>query len=353
MTTTDVMSPFTAPLGRQRRAKRSRTLGALIAAPLIFIFAFVFCYVSALHAPTPHELPLGVVAPSSSKAQLESRITEQAGESAFRFLDYSTADEARKAITERVAFAAVVIEKDEVLTIVASSAGVSGTSMVKRVGADIAIGLRLPNQVTDVAPTRDGDASGTGIFFLFVVTTVGSYLVITMLYQAHPRARLRTQLLAAVGAALAAPLICFALSSFFVGDYGADPAVIAQLLGVTAMYGLTIALLAIVLVRTIGRAASLACNLLLTAFNLPSAGGAVAAGFLPAFWQGVHGVWVGAGAFEAMRSVLYFDGAQAGRWISQLLVWTIAAVVGVAVIGTMQFLRQRSAAARGNTSHES
>ncbi|GAA4491379.1 ABC transporter permease [Microbacterium panaciterrae] len=334
-------NPVTEPLGVQLAPNRSRTLGALIAAPLIFIFVFVFCYVSALHAPTPHDVPVGIVASSSTQAQVEDGIADKAGDDAFTFIDYSSADAARKAIKEREAFAAIVVEDDKVVTIVASSAGVSGTSIVKKIGAEVAHALNLPAQVDDVAPTRKGDGSGTGIFFLFVVTTVGSYLVITMLYQAHPRARLRTQLIAAVAAAIVTPIVCFALSSIFIGDYGAEFGTIAGVLGVATLYGLTVAMVAIVLVRVIGPVASLACNLLLTAFNLPSAGGAVAVGFLPPFWQDVHGIWIGAGALESMRSILYFEGAQLGRSMTQLLIWTAGAALGIIIVGIVGAVRRR------------
>lgn len=331
----------TEPLGAQLNPDRKRTIGALIAAPVIFIFVFIFCYVSALHAPTPHELPVGMVASSSIQSDVENGIQDRAGDDAFVFTSYRDVDDARQAIKDREIFASFVIDDQQVMTLVANAAGVSGTSFIKKAGAEIASSMQLKSSVEDVVPTREGDGSGTGLFFLFVVTTVGSYLAVTMLFQAHPRARLRTQLITAVSAAIVAPVLCFALSSIFIGDYGADFGTVSGVLGVATLYGLTVSLLTIVLVGVLGPAASLACNIFLTAFNLPSAGGALAAGFLPPFWQGVHGFWVGAGGFEAMRSILYFDGAQAGEWLGQLLVWTIAAVLGVVIIASVGAVRRR------------
>lgn len=334
----------TEPSSAQLNPDRKRTIGALIAAPVIFISVFIFCYVSALHAPTPHELPVGMVASSTAQSAVEDSIEDRAGDDAFVFTSYRDADHARQAIKDREIFAAFVIDDQKVVTLVANAAGVSGTSIIKQVGAQIASSMQRESSVEDVVPTREGDGSGTGLFFLFVVTTVGSYLAITMLFQAHPRARLRTQLITAASAAIVAPVLCFALSSIFIGDYGADFGTISGVLGVATLYGLTVALLAIVLIAVLGPLASLACNIFLTAFNLPSAGGALAAGFLPSFWQGVHGFWIGAGAFEAMRSLLYFNGAQAGEWLGQLLVWTAAAVLGVVIIGIVRAIRRRTRA---------
>ncbi|KQP73225.1 hypothetical protein ASF40_20505 [Microbacterium sp. Leaf288] len=342
----------TEPLGAQLNPDRKRTISALIAAPVIFIFVFISCYVSALHAPTPHELPVGMVASSSVQSDVEDGMQDRAGDDAFVFTSYRNADQAREAIKDREIFAAFVIDDQKVTSLVANAAGVSGTSIIKTVGAEIASSMQLESSAEDVVPTREGDGSGTGLFFLFVVTTVGSYLAITMLFQAHPRARLRTQLITAVSAAILAPVLCFALSTIFIGDYGADFGTMSSVLGVSTLYGLTVALLAIVLVRILGPVASLACNIFLTAFNLPSAGGALAAGFLPPFWQGVHGFWIGAGAFEPMRSILYFDGAQAAEWLDQLLVWTTAAVLGVVIVGIVDAVRRRKRTHEGTPATE-
>jgi hypothetical protein len=105
----------------------------------------------------------------------------------------------------------------------------------------------------DVAPLVEQDPLGTNPFYLIVSTSLSGYMVVIVLGQVWAGARLRTR----------------------------DAAV-----------------------EIVARPALL---------NVPSAGLHCRAACCPAFWQGVHSVYFGAGGFEAMRSVVYFGGAGAGR----------------------------------------
>lgn len=313
------------------------------ALPLFFVVAFVLCYVSALHAPAPHNFPLAISGSTAQTAELETALTERAGKDAFALTRMSSPGEARAAVTGREALGAIIVEHDRVNTIIASSGGVSAASLVKGVGVQVAVSLDLPNTVTDVAVPRPGDPTGTGLFFLFVVCTVGAYLSITALSQVHPRARTRTQLLLAAGAAVLAPLIGIGIESIFIDSTTTELSTLGALYAVAVLYTFTVGILSSLFVKLLGQAGAFAGVLVLLAINLPSSGGASPAAMLPGFWQGVHDVWIGAGGLEAMRSILAFDGAQVGRWIVQLTIWTIVSLVLLIVVSAAKRRRPERA----------
>ena len=112
-----------------------------------------------------------------------------------------------------------------------------------------------------------------------------------------------------------------------VGDIGASFGDTAAVIGIGRLYVLTFALLASLFTRPLGVGAIFAVILALVALNFPSGGGSVPGSMLPPFWQVLHESWIGAGALESMRSVVYFGGEQVGRWMLQLGIWTAAIAI--------------------------
>ncbi len=98
-----------------------------------------------------------------------------------------------------------------------------------------------------------------------------------------------------------------------------------------ALYVLIVAMIARGLQVILGPAAILAFVAIFVMLNFPSAGGAVSPVLLPTFWHVVNRFWIGADAFDAFRSIIYFGGQGVGTDVLKLLAWLAVGVVLLAL----------------------
>lgn len=333
----------TGSVDESRRASIRTQVIAVVIMPLFFIVTFSLCYISALHAPTPHDLRLALAGPADVTEQIAAKIDDRA-EGAFDITRTTNTASAREDVADRDADGAILIDADNtVTTIIASGGGRTAVGAVQDVGTQIADELGGTATTKDVAPTTSGDRGGSVLFFLLVACTVGAFMTMTVVAQAMPRATTRVAAGVAAIAAVLVPLIAFGMLSIFVGDYDRTFGEIAAVLGVGMLYTFTVGLLSIVLNTFLRNAAIFGQILFLVALNFPSSGGSSPASMLPTFWQGVHNSWFGAGGYEAMRSIIYFDGAGAGRWVLQLGIWAVVAVVLTLLAGRVARKRRTDA----------
>lgn len=342
------MSSTTEPQAAPEPPKRGarRLLGAFLL-PLFFVVLFPLAFVSALHAPAPNDLPLLVVGPD----QVVAPIAESLDATAEFAVDRTdVVSEARSSVEERRVDGSIEITTTPaadpsspptmaVTVYVAGAEGRAVASTVQAVGQKVAGQLGTTASVVDVAPLTAADPLGTSLFYQLTYTSLGAYLVIIVLTQVMPGARLRIRYTAISIAAVVAPLMVFGLSSIFVGDYGASFGSIVGLLGVNALYVFTVGCAAILVEQLLGKFATFGIMGFIVFLNFPSAGGAGPAAMLPDFWQGMHSVYFGAGAMEAFRSIVYFDGNGAARWILQLLAWTFGLILVTFIVHLSQTVR--------------
>lgn len=310
-----------------RQASLRTTLIAVISMPLFFLLAFTLCYVSATHAPVPNDMAVALVASAGTAEDLTSDIEDEAP-GAFDLVRTTDTNAAVDAVEQRDVVGAVVVDGTEVTTVIASGGGRLAASTVTQLGDRVAaeVGSASSATIEEVAPLPADDPSGSILFFLLVICTVGAFLSVSGVAQAFPAARVRTMVATTAGAALLVPILGFSMISVYV-DFEATFGTVATVIGIGMIYTLTIGLIATFLTTTLGSASIFVVILVLIAFNFPSVGASVPASMLPSFWQVVHDGWVGSGAFEAMRSVLFFDGHQSGRWLIQLLLWLAGAAL--------------------------
>jgi len=325
--------------------RRPPRVAAAFLLPLFFVILFPLTFVGAVHEPTPHNLPLVIVGPEQVVADIAARL-DATEEFAATHTDDSA--EARSSVESRSTDGAIeitVVQSEAVgtdaaataeppaatsftvTTYVASAAGRAVAATVQATGDGIASELGATAVVEDVAPLADTDTLGTSLFYLLVYTSLGAYLVIIVLMQVMPKAKLSVRFAAVTVASVVAPLLTFGLSSIFVGDYDASFGTIVGLLGVNALYVFTVGAAAILIEQFLNAAATFGIMAFVVFLNFPSAGGAAPAALLPPFWQWMHEGYFGAGAFEAFRSIVYFDGNGAMRWILQLLAWAVGLVL--------------------------
>lgn len=343
-----VVTPNSVDPGR--KASLRTTIVTVISMPLFFLFAFTLCYVSATHAPVPHDMAITLSGPASVTEPLAEAIQKEA-EGAFHLTLTADPETARDAVADRTAVGAVIIDGADVTTVIASAGGRVAAPVIQNVGTRVAKRLGGTVSIDDVAVLPDDDQGGTMLFFLLVICTVGGFLSITVISQTMPRAGLRPLVATSVGAAILVPVLGFSMISLFV-DFGTTFGTVAAVIGIGMIYTLTVSMIASLFTRLLGQAAVLAIILLLVAMNFPSAGATAPASMLPPFWQLIHDLWSGAGAFESMRSIMYFDGTQLGRWLTQLLIWTGSTFVLTAIVAAFGQRRKQKASAPAETTTE-
>ena len=317
--------------------------------PLFFVVVFPLAFVSALHKPAPHDLPILVVGPT----QVVSKITTGLDDTAsFRATQTDVVSAARSGVENREVDGAVRVTvvpaaksgaspTYTVRTYVATAEGRSVAAAVEGAGSTIAAKLGTTATVVDVAPLAVTDELGVTLFYLFAYTSLAAYLVVIVLAQVMPGSKLRIRFLASGITAVLAPLIGFGLASIWVGDYGVSFGTIVALLGVAALSVFTTGALAILLQQFLGDATTFGIMSFIVFLNFPSSGGTSPAAMLPPFWQFIHNFYFGAGAFESFRSLVYFGGNGVGRWLLQLCLWTVGLVLAAVVVHLAKSVRRQ------------
>ncbi len=75
--------------------------------------------------------------------------------------------------------------------------------------------------------------------------------------------------------------------------------------------------------------------------NIASLGATYTAPVLAPFWRFLNHFWIGAGAVDAERSLLYFGGAGVGTHVLRLLAWA-AVIVALLLLPTVAEARTRA-----------
>lgn len=290
-----------------RRAPSPRLL-ALMAGVLALQLGFILSYVGAFHAPSPHRVPIAVVAPSAAAAGgLAGRLDAIPG-APLRATAGTDEASARSALqhgsTSAVLVAGPAAGRDTLL--VGSGAGTATADAVTRVVGAVEAGRQRQVTVSDAVPLRAGDNRGLTGFYAVVGWLIGGYLlaaVLGIVYGTRPtprRAAARLAafvpyaLLAGVGGAIVVGPALDALP----GHFWAVAAVGALVCYAAA--AVTLAFEALLGVVGIGLTV-----LLFVVLGNPSAGGAYQLPLLPPFWRAI-GPWLPNGAgVDLLRRVEY------------------------------------------------
>ncbi|MFE2937529.1 DUF3533 domain-containing protein [Streptomyces sp. NPDC059255] len=303
----------------------------LVVGGLVLQLAFILSYIGAFHAPSPHRIPLAVVAPGQVAAGTVDRLGALDGEP---LAPRTAADEAagRALIHDRTVDAVLLVNPQgtEDRLLVASAGGPAVPTAVTRIieKADAAQNRTVTTE--DILPPAAGDGRGLSSFYLAIGWIVGGYLAAAILgvaSGARPANLHRTvvrlgvlavyAVVSGLGGALIAGPVLGALDGHF-----------AQLwaIGALTVFAAAAATVALqVLLGIIGIGVTI---LVFVVLGNPSAGGAFPSTLLPPFWRAI-GDYIPTGAgTTAVRNTVYFSGnALAGP------LWVLAAyaVAGTAV----------------------
>jgi hypothetical protein len=279
---------------------------------LVSLFSFFFVYPA--HDPEPRGLPIAVVEGADPVAQA----LEQAdGGDAFEVLRVRDEAQARDAIGDREAYAAIVAAEPPRLLVATAASPVVAAIMSEAAG-------QFGAEPQEVVPLDPDDPRGATLNVATIALTVPAILGAVALFQLAPALTPRVRLVA-----LAAFAVLGALAALLVikVGMGALPGPFLGLWAVITLGIFGIGTTAAGLIVRLGMPAILLSFLIFLMLGNPATGAASAPELLPEPW-GTGGQLLPTGAMATgIRNVAYFDGAKLWSWLIVLLLWAAAAAL--------------------------
>ncbi|MGD0980223.1 MAG: DUF3533 domain-containing protein [Solirubrobacteraceae bacterium] len=318
---------------------------ALVIAVLLIQLGFVFSYVGAFHHPTPHGVPIALVAPAQVSGRLVGELNALHGHPL-----HATAvrDEAiGRTLLRHGSISGVLIVSPTGKTdalLVAGGGGAALATAVEDVIAQVEAAQHRNATVTDAVPAQTGDGRGLTGFYLVVGWLIGGYLVAALLgiaTRARPASARRAiirlivlvpyAILSGLGGAIVVGPVLGALAGHFVA--------IAALGALIVYCAATVTMAFQVFLGTIGVGLTL---ILFVVLGNPSAGGAYPAPLLPGFWRAISPALPNGAGVEALRRIVYFGSFNiTGNLLIISLYIVVAAVM--ALSGTTLLTRRAAA----------
>jgi hypothetical protein len=293
-------------------------------AGLVVLLTLLVLFGAAVRDPRPHNLPVGLVAPTPVADQLANGFAQNAP-GAIAFTQYATEAEARTAIDNQDVVAAVLVSPAGPRLIVAGAAGDAAAGGITTAfsGAFAAQGQQLA--VETVHPFGAGDAHGIILFFLILATLVSSVIVGALTVLAG-RPGWRWQLASLVTFAILAGIAGALTAAWIANDYWDA---IFALMALVALLAYTISVVVAAAARAFGPAGVAGAVLLIILVGLISSGGPLGSYFLPDLYRAVA-PWLPVGAAHtAIVGALYFGGAGTTYALLVLVAWATLGTAGL------------------------
>lgn len=317
----------------------------LIAGVLALQMGFILSYIGAFHSPSPHRIPVAVVAPAAASAQITGRLNALPGDPihATPAPDVATA---RAHVMDRTVDAAFIFDAQGRADslIVASAAGPA----LSQVAADLAQRIEASQHrqvtITDIRPPAAADGRALSSFYLVLGWMIGGYLAAAILGVAaghRPASPLRAVIrlgalgVYAVASGLGGAILVGPILGTLTGHFTALWAI--GTLVVFAAAATTMALQ--ILLGTIGIGVAILAFVVL---GNPSAGGPYPSMLLPTFWRVIGPALPPGAATTTVRNTVYFNGSATAGPLGVLAAYAIG---GLAVsLLTAALLHRRAAA---------
>jgi hypothetical protein len=292
----------------------------LVLGGLLVQLAFVVSYVGAFHSPTPHRIPVAVVAPQQASAKIVAQLDALSGDPVDATAAPS-AEAARRWVLTRKADAAFLFDATgaEDTLLVASAGGPSVSQTAAQIAQKIETAQKRRITVTDIRPPNPGDGRGMTSFYLVLGWVIGGYLTATIMGMAagsRPANRQRTLIRLGV-------LALYAAVSGIAGAAVVGPVFDAldghfwALSGIGALVVLASAATALALQTLLGLLGTGLVILLFVVLGNPSSGGVYPAPLLPSFWSAIGQILPPGAGTTLVRNTVYFSGhaVTAALWV--------------------------------------
>ena len=155
---------------------------SLIIGILLLQIGFILSYVGAFHAPTPHRIPLAIVAPAPESGPIVTKLN-LIPSAPLHATAASSPGAARRLLGDESVSAALVINPAATTDtlLVASADGSAEASAAEQVITAAEASQHRSVTVTDIVPLQRGDFHGLTGYYLVIGWIVGGYLVAALL----------------------------------------------------------------------------------------------------------------------------------------------------------------------------
>ncbi|MGO3279666.1 MAG: ABC transporter permease [Brevibacterium aurantiacum] len=325
-----------AAAAKRAKAELIGRTAAIFIMPLIMVGMMITGYLGTMHSPSANDMPV-VVAGSDSKAADIKFALDGAEPDALDVDTVEDAHTAREMVYDREASAAVVIEGDKATLYTAGGAGVQQQTTVTGLVMPALQEEGLDVATEDIASLPDNDPSGLGAMFLMTAIVMAGYLPFSVLRSNSPELLKFKRIVpilgawAAVIAGLVWTVVCPILDIVDVKDT-------VPVLGIAWLGVFAISCMQLFITRIVGALGVIVGIFFLMVLGMPSSNLSYPVYTMPAFYRFTHEILPMPAIGEALRSVLYFDGAGVTE---HLLVLAIGAVVGLLLTKAYDFISHR------------
>lgn len=312
-----------AALKRAKAEKIGRYV-AMFLMPLLMVSMLVGGYLAAMHAPTPHDMPIAV-AGSAQQAQQFTDALESSDPDAVEVRMVESEQEARQLILDREASGAVSLTEGKATVYTAGAAGASQSSSVTALLAPQVLAQGLDLTTEDLAPLPSSDMAGLGAMFMTTALMLAGYMPLSLILSNSPellKFRRFVPLLAGWSALIAA--LVWTVVGPIMGIVDGHTAAV---LGICALAVFAVGSVQLFLTRILGPMAVLVGMLFLMVLGVPASNMSMSVHTMPWIYPYLHGFLPAAATGESLRAVLYFDGNGAGGHLLVLAIGTVAALL--------------------------
>jgi hypothetical protein len=300
-----------------------RKLIGVLVGVLVVVSLLVFSNVAANHSPKPHDLPVGIVGPTTVAATATAQLGRVAP-GGYRIHDYDSLATAKSAVLHRSVYGAFQPSPTSVL-LVGTAASPPVAALLQRTFATISRTSGRPLRVQDVAPLPTSDSTGattfSAILGLIIAGLAGTSLVYTFTRHRGEALRILATFVLAVGAGLLTAVI----TNFVVAAY---PGRFFAVWGVATLFLVAIEMPIAAFQAIFGVAGGAIGWILFFVIGNPASGGNSAPELLPSFWRALSQALPPGAAVTSLRDVVYFDGHGSTH---AMIVLALYAIGGLAV----------------------
>jgi hypothetical protein len=325
------------PGGAAQRQAAIRGAAIPVVVGLLIGGLFVAVFLAAFHAPTPHDLPVGVVGPASTVSSVRSQ-AESSG--ALEVHSYPDREAARSAVLQRDILGAYVVGSKGPELLVAGANGPSVTQTLQGAFGAAAKASGQQLTTTDVRPISSGDTRALSVFYgAFGVVLAGFLFGLTSM-QMGPKLPASWRAVSAAAFSVGAGLV---VAWLIQPVFGALPAPFWVTTAIVTMLALAISVTTAMLLKVFGSSGTFVASVVLLVFGNATSTGILPAQYLPGWlepWASILPVGV---AVRALRGAAYFDDDGLASGLLILGAW----IVGAALI----FVLSDRLKERGRRSH--